>query len=500
MTPNFAGFLSYAHNDDEYHNGAISALREKLSLAVRSKTGKTFPILQDHNDIDWGQPRPNVLDRTLTNVRFLIPVISPSFFKSEWCPKELKRFLEVEAEQSRDDLIFPIYWETCPLIENTHERERNRLAAKIAERQRVDWRPLHHMPIDGHEVMTIIDRMGVSMKKALERPEIGDQNDGVGKLLPTGEEYPTDILEISVHEHRDDYDAGPLIQRRKQGDNHRTVQRAKPGFFQEEQARCLAETKVDVPKPGNVFWDIREPWLPEMVWIRAGTFRMGSSSSEAERFKHEGPQHRVTIGKPFALGRYPVTFEEYDHFTDVTGREKADDNGWGRGTRPVINVDVEDAEAYLAWLSEVTGQIYCLPSEAEWEYACRAQTTTPFWTGQDITTDQANYNGNYPYTDCEKGAFRGQTTAVGSFTPNPFGLYDMTGNVWEWCTDSWHEDYLGAPIDGSAWSEGGDPAKRVLRGGSWFGFARGLRSARRDPATPDYRHDDVGFRCASVIA
>jgi formylglycine-generating enzyme required for sulfatase activity len=231
--------------------------------------------------------------------------------------------------------------------------------------------------------------------------------------------------------------------------------------------------------PGQVFRDIDEPWCPEMVVIPAGRFAMGSPPNEEGRIPHEGPQHLVTIAEPFALGRYPVTFEEYDEFAATTSREPSCDAGWGRGRRPVINVSWQDAEAYVACLSQQTGQPYRLPSEAEWEYTCRAGTTTPFYFGRTVSTDQANYNGTVAYGPGRKGVDRQQTVPVGYFLANAFGLHDMHGNVAELCADVWHDSYTGAPSDGSAWLDGVNQAERVMRGGGYSWFPYTLRCAFR---------------------
>jgi formylglycine-generating enzyme required for sulfatase activity len=155
-----------------------------------------------------------------------------------------------------------------------------------------------------------------------------------------------------------------------------------------------------------------------MVALPAGEFLMGSPESEEGRYRDEGPQHRVTIGSRFAMGRYPVTFAEYDHFCDTTRRDKPEDQGWGRGRRPVINVSWSDAQAYCGWLAKEAGKSYRLPSEAEWEYACRARTAAPFSFGETITKNDANFGRNI-----------GKTTEVGSFLPNSWRLYDMHGNL-----------------------------------------------------------------------
>lgn len=239
---------------------------------------------------------------------------------------------------------------------------------------------------------------------------------------------------------------------------------------------------------------------PLMMVIPAGRFLMGAPLAEPERSDREGPQREVTIAQAFAMGVYAVTFDEYDNFCDNTKREKPRDRGWGRGSRPVINVSWIDAQAYCDWLSQQTVRAYRLPSEAEWEYACRAGTTTPFHFGLRITTDQANFDGNHTYNDSPKGERREQTLPVGSFAPNAFGLYDMHGNVWEWCQDAWHDSVDAAPRDGSAW-EGERGVLRVLRGGSWEFSPWYCRAAYRDSFDEMNCYSGVGFRlcCSSLI-
>ncbi len=247
--------------------------------------------------------------------------------------------------------------------------------------------------------------------------------------------------------------------------------------------------------PGQTF---RDPLKmggagPLMVVIPAGRFLMGSPPEEPERSVDEGPQHEVRIARPFALGVYAVTFDDYDRCCDGTQRKKPEDKNWGRGNRPVINVSWEDARAYCAWLSAQTEKPYRLPSEAEWEYACRAGTDTPFHFGARLSTDQANVNGEHTYNGSAKGEYRQRTMPVGAFPPNAFGLHEMHGNVWEWCQDAWHGDYNGAPADGSAWEAGGSGA-RVVRGGSWDDDPVYARSASRYGGDPVNRYDFVGFR------
>jgi formylglycine-generating enzyme required for sulfatase activity len=235
---------------------------------------------------------------------------------------------------------------------------------------------------------------------------------------------------------------------------------------------------------------------PQLVIIPAGRFLMGSPEDEAGRYDDERP-HEVVIAQPFALGQYLVTFDEYDRFCAATGREKPlDDWDWGRGRRPVINVDWYDALAYCVWLSEQTGQSYRLPTEAEWEYACRAGTTTPFYFGDTLNTDQANYDGNTTYGAGRKGQYRKQTTPVGQFPANAWGLYDMHGNVYEWTGSDYDEDYSGAE---QRYVDASESSARVVRGGSWNSYPYGLRSAYRLRTTPVARYADRGFRLSRSL-
>ena len=237
----------------------------------------------------------------------------------------------------------------------------------------------------------------------------------------------------------------------------------------------------------------------DMVLIPAGSFLMGSPDDELERSESEIPQHPVTV-KTFFMGKYPVTQSQWSAVAtmpQVNLELNPDPSHFKGEDRPVENVSWFEAVEFCDRLSQHTGRPYRLPSEAEWEYACRAGTTTPFHFGETITPDLANYNGSYTYGQGAKGIYREETTPVGSFrVANPFGLYDMHGNVWEWCQDHWHDNYEGAPVDGSAWinSEVRDEASRLLRGGSWF-YDPGLcRSACRYGDIPGFRHFNIGFR------
>ena len=266
----------------------------------------------------------------------------------------------------------------------------------------------------------------------------------------------------------------------------------------ERQHEAAAKRERDRRKPGRKFRDCND--CPEMVVVPAGSFEMGSPSSEEGRSVDEGPKHRVSMAKPFAVGVHEVTFREWDACRRAGGcSHDPGDRGWGRGERPAINVSWNDAKEYVRWLSRTTGADYRLPSESEWEYAARGGTTTPFHFGSTISPEQANYDGNYTYGSGRKGRYRKHTVPVGWFPENAFGLHDVHGNVREWVEDCWHRDYRGAPSDGRAWIRDGGCSYRVLRGGSWGNGPRLLRSAYRSGYGARVRNNINGFRVARTL-
>ncbi len=261
----------------------------------------------------------------------------------------------------------------------------------------------------------------------------------------------------------------------------------------------------------EVFKTFRDcAFCPQMIVVPPGTFTMGSPESEEFRGAFEGPQHPVTIGAPFAVGVYEVTFAEWEACVRMGGcRYTPADRRWGRERRPVLYVSWEDAQAYVSWLSGLTGERYRLLSEAEWEYVARAGTVTARHWGDGVS-DLCRYangaggggrrfrraSGIVAEGPCDDEY--GGTAPVGSFAPNPFGLYDVLGNVAEWTQDCWNDSYVGAPTDGSA-RESGDCDRRVLRGGSWHIGGWFLRSANRSKNVPDVRDMYYGFRVARTL-
>ncbi len=248
----------------------------------------------------------------------------------------------------------------------------------------------------------------------------------------------------------------------------------------------------------------------ELMEIPEGKFIMGSPENELERLDRESPRHQVNVPK-FYMGRYQITQEQWRivagweaiarKLNPDPSRFKETYQGEERWTRPVEGVLWEEAKEFCARLSRKTKRKYRLPTEAEWEYACRAGTETPFHFGETITTDLANYNGNDLYDDGIKGKYRKQTTPVGYFgVANSFGLYDMHGNIWEWCEDDYHDHYKGAPEDGSAWFSGENQATKVRRGGSWFNPTSYCRSAYRNHFVHDFHYYHDGFRVVRVVS
>jgi formylglycine-generating enzyme required for sulfatase activity len=251
-----------------------------------------------------------------------------------------------------------------------------------------------------------------------------------------------------------------------------------------------AQEKEKAAKPGSDFKECANG-CPTMVVVPAGKFLMGSPETEEDRSRNEGPQHEVTIARPFAVGRTDVTFAEWDICVAAGACPKVSDNGWGKGDRPVILVSWEEAKGYVTWLKRMTGKDYRLLSEAEWEYAARFgdQGRWSFGDDENQLGDYAWFNKNSEF----------KTQSVAKKKPNAFGLYDMRGNVWQWVGDPYHDSYNGAPSDGSVWGQGADASRRVVRGGSWNNDPQRLRSASRNGVTTDNRDGNIGFRIARTL-
>jgi len=268
-------------------------------------------------------------------------------------------------------------------------------------------------------------------------------------------------------------------------------------------AAALCVLLVACAGPGN-----RDcPECPELVVVPAGQFTMGSPESDELRSPNEGPEHTVTFAKAFAIGKYEVTFDEWDACVAEKACAAVEDDGWGRGRRPVIFVNFQMAHDYTRWLTQKTGKAYRVPSEAEWEYAARAGSTTQWFWGDD--PKRACEFGNvgddtlrtehpdWPLHDCKDGFPK--TSPVGSFKANAFGLHDTVGNVWEWVEDCYNETYAGAPADGRAWLTG-DCVRRVDKGGGWYNKPSAVRPALRYAGDdPGRQNNTLGFRVVRTL-
>ena len=268
--------------------------------------------------------------------------------------------------------------------------------------------------------------------------------------------------------------------------------------FGQENSRRRQEARYFIEDLGNkVFL--------EMVSIPGGTFLMGSPDTEKVWSSSESPQHQVTV-RSFFMGKYEVTQAQWQAVAalpQINISLNPNPSYFEGANRPVESVSWYEAQEFCARLSRKTGETYRLPSEAEWEYACRAGTTTPFYVGETITTDLVNYDGNSTYDFPLKGIRRGKTTDVGSFPPNAFGLYDMHGNLYEWCADPNHKNYYRATSDGSVWESGGNNEyheHRLLRGGSWDSYPQECRSANRSCDVAGFSHFYYGFRVVCAAA
>jgi formylglycine-generating enzyme required for sulfatase activity len=345
-----------------------------------------------------------------------------------------------------------------------------------------------------------------------------------GTRVPKADQLPDDLRELALRNGLDvrhasfHADMDKLIRGLK---GERSQQPAPPGpIVIDVSPNGRSKTRAFVPGNGRAEWFSDHPHGPEMVVAPAGSFTRGSPETETQRSADESPQRKVTIPQLFAVGRHAILRGQFAAFVNNTGHKSEggatvwkgdkwehDPKGSWRNpgfaqddSHPVVCINWDDANAYAAWLSDQTRKTYRLLTEAEREYVARAGTTTPFWWGSSITPTQANYNGNYTYAGGgSMGEYRKATVHVGSFAANPWGLFNVHGNVWEWCEDVWHDNYNGAPTDGTAWLQGGDASRRVVRGGSWSNSPQNLRAANRNRSSAGNRLDVNGFRLARTL-
>ncbi len=434
-------FISYSRADSEF----VLELAEKLR-----SSGVHFWL--DQLDTTAGQHWDRAIEEALETSELLLVILSPASVNSDNVLDEVSYALEEKKQ------IVPVLYQKCVIpfrLRRLHyldftgdfDRALTQLlnALNIKEASKTDEDDQHQrQPTRGNR-----------QEEPREAADAVSQRKTAGKGLPL---HSFEFETVTIDE------KGRIIERRK------------------EQARCFVE-------------DLGGGMKLEMVEIPGGSFLMGSPESEAERGSDEGP-HQVTVS-PFYMGKFEVTQAQWRAVANLPkmSRDLNPDPSQFKGdNRPVEQVSWEEAVEFCERLSKKSGKRYRLPTEAEWEYACRAGTKTPFAFGETITPEIVNYDGNYPYGKAQKGAYRERTVDVGSLgVANGFGLYDMHGNVWEWCMDWYSENYYSqspgvdptGPASGSA---------RVVRGGGWYGVAQDLRSAVRYGRTPDDRVYSLGFR------
>ena len=441
--------------------------------------------------IGAGEEWKGQIDRQLAAADIILLLVSADFIASDYCwgeemTKALARHQLGEARVI-PVILRPCRWQKTPLG-----------SLQAVPR---DGKPVSEWP--NHDVA--FDQIAVAVERTIA--DLQQQHRRAGEQAQQQTQEARKRAEAKARQAIEEQQRN--AQWREQDEARRAAEaEAAPSESLRTPVRPVAKLISDL----DAFHDIDAPWCPEMVALPVGEFLMGSLKDEEGRSSDEGPQHRVRIGYRLGLGRWPVTVAEYRKFVEVSGHRheggmyvwtgsnwKQDeikswrDPGFAQTNRhPVVGVSWRDAVAYSEWLGRQTGKSYRLPSEAEWEYACRAGTTTRYAFGDAITPKEANYSESK----------LGKTTEVGAYPPNAWGLYDMHGNVWERVEDIYHDSYQGAPTDGSAWTDGegeNSSRNRVIRGGSWISLR--LSSVRRSASVyaPDFRYFFLGFRVARTL-
>ena len=483
----YRAFISYSHNDASsakwLHRGLESFHIDKDLAGRQTSTGtiptSLHPIFRDRDDFTAGKVLSEQTLAALDASRALIVLCSPAATNSTYVNEEIRLFKMRHPDR-------PV----IPLI----------VGGKPGDLELECFPPALKFHVDAR------GRIG---KKPIELLAADAREEGDGKTLALAK-VVAGLLGLSSDEvfRRSERERRTAARRRRRvqalvgvllvgivagfiGWIHQAYIKEQINRFITVRPYVLtAETEHSLKAKASFRECAKE--CPEMIVIPAGSFIMGSPATEFGRSTDEGPQHKVTIDKPFAVSKFDVTFADWDACVSVGGCPRVSDSGFGRATRPVINVTWDDAQQYAAWFSRMTGRTYRLLTEAEWEYAARAGSTTAYYWGDELGKENANCYGCGSHWDNR------MTSPVGSFKPNAFGLYDMAGNVWQWVQDCSRDSYNGAPTDGSAWT-GADCSRRVVRGGAWFDNLTHLRAARRNGIAAGERFKGLGFRVARTL-
>lgn len=548
-------FLSYVHDDDDYLKGGISWLREALESAVKANTGLDLKIFQDVEHIVPGEKWKNKLNIALESAQLFVPILTPRFFKSPFCRGEAYAFLDYEERADRDDLIIPIYLIGFDFLEDSKKRNGDDLLAKLCERQYHDWREVR-FDLKKSINRPKIEELAHILANAAQRPaKTSAPSSSEGEIFGLAEAARSGIgrrtyidpyldpgskRRRSVAEERSPFESDIASQEQQSTSLRDQIENQENELFTPQCQVTRPQRKRLLPKSlwvvcggvpaaifawflfdasltlesGHVFRDCEQ--CPEMIIVPPGSFMMSPPKDEEGRTSDEIPLHEVMIDHPFAIGRHEVTRGQFASFVAGTGYKTAgcrrwDGDAWiddaNRDWRspgyeqtdvhPVTCVSWEDAQAYVRWLSSMTGHEYRLPSETEWEYAARAGSLGYYFWGDDLVSACDHANGHdevsqnvtrlpYDALPCPDG--HAYTAPVGSFEANGFGLYDMSGNVWEWIEDNGR-----SPTNN-------DLIKRVLRGGSWSYNPENLRSTSRRTVQQASRNAGDGFRIARDLS
>jgi formylglycine-generating enzyme required for sulfatase activity len=485
----YRAFLSYSHSDTKWAkwlHGRLEDFRIEKDLSGRAtSTGpipnSLRPIFRDRDEFTAGH---SLTEQTLTALdesAALIVLCSPAAAQSRYVNEEVRLF----KQRHSDRPVIPVIAEGKP-GDAGHECLAPAVRYKVSS--------------DGTITEEPIEALAADLRDEGDGPELA-----LAKVIAR-------LLGLSTD---DVFQRAQRDQRRRRKLRNRitaalvllvlaTAATAvgwwKQDFVREQYQWLVfmhpsvlkAEKEKEITaKPGSDFKECANG-CPTMIVVPAGKFTMGSPKTEEHREEKEGPQHEVKIAAPFAVSKFDVTFDEWDRCRAAGACPQVASNGWGGGNQPVINVSWSEAKGYVAWLSRLTGKGYRLLSEAEFEYAARAGSTTRYPWGDEIGTDNANC------ADCNSKWARKQPAPVGSFKPNAFDLYDMHGNVFDWIEDCWNDNYQGAPTDGSAWTMG-DCNGRVIRGGGWDSGSQELSSAHRGGNRYYNRNVGTSFRVARTL-
>jgi formylglycine-generating enzyme required for sulfatase activity len=572
------GFFSYSHDDDVRSGGALALLRRRICGELGKRLGRKLWLWQDEETIPNGPQWADEVRKAIAESVFFIPIVTPGLLKSDDFRAEFEACLARERELGRSDLIFPILYIPAPELQNAAQRDADDMLKTIHARQYADWTHIRLADIRSPDVEKQVARLCARIVDGLHQPcespeerrlraEIEEKRQALAALRASSAgdgasgnsmSWPATPEAGAVMGWRPSPRAvaagvlgiilmglalGWLVAPRPAPPPAPAGASAHPSSLAPAATPAtmtpagdnlaLSPERERALRPNDSFRECTD--CPEMVVVPAGSFAMGSRESDVglrpEISREERPQHVVTIGRPFAVGRLHVTVDQFAAFVRETGYDAGawcfdassphSDRSWRNpgfaqeGSHPAVCLSWNNARAYVEWLVKKTGKPYRMLTEAEWEYAARGRTSPGdyprFWFGDDEKelcrygngADQKAWDSikgleGVTAAPCNDGY--AYTSPAGHYEPNAFGLYDMFGNARQWTADCWHENYKGAPDDGSAWTTGSCSVGRVVRGGSWRNGLDALRPTQRGwGSSPNQRYDQIGLRVGRTL-